>query len=204
MSKYYKKLNRGSKKKLSGASMSAGFTLVETLVAISIFTMSILGLMIVLSQGVSDTSYAKMKITASYLGQEGIEYVRNIRDTFVLYDEASSQNGWEKFNEKLINESCGSSNGCYFDDQNLNYANPLQPMADINVIACDSLCPYLLYDAISGKYGYVSGENSGFIRTIKIIVVSPNETKIFSTVSWEQGSGNYNITFTESLFNWME
>jgi Tfp pilus assembly protein PilV len=74
-----------------------GFTLVETLVAISIFTMSILGLMSILASGISNTTYAKQKMVASYLAQEGIEYVRNLRDTSVLYDVAGAQHGWDAF-----------------------------------------------------------------------------------------------------------
>lgn len=73
------------------------FTLIETLVAISIFTMSILGLMSVLSSGIASTNYAKQKIIASYLAQEGIEYVRNMRDNLVLFDPISPQNGWNAF-----------------------------------------------------------------------------------------------------------
>lgn len=73
-----------------------GFTLVETLVAISIFTASILGLISVLASGISNVGYAKKKIMATYLAQEGIEYARNIRDTHVLYEGVS---GWNNFLE---------------------------------------------------------------------------------------------------------
>ncbi|MDD5721147.1 MAG: hypothetical protein PHT16_01715 [Candidatus Pacebacteria bacterium] len=78
-------------------SRNIGFTLVETLVSISIFTMSILGLMSILASGISDVNYAKQKMTAEYLAQEGIEYVRNMRDTDVLYDTDGAQVGWNKF-----------------------------------------------------------------------------------------------------------
>ncbi|MFA6257804.1 MAG: type II secretion system protein [Candidatus Paceibacterota bacterium] len=70
------------------------FTLVETLVSISIFTMSILGLMSILASSISNTNYVKQKITAEYLAQEGIEHARNIRDTHVLYDISL---GWDNF-----------------------------------------------------------------------------------------------------------
>ena len=186
--------------------INKGFTLVETLVAISIFSLSILALMAVLTQGVSDTNYAKKKIIASYLAQEGIEYIRNMRDTFVLYS-TNGQTGWNDFKVKL--DPCdATSNGtksCYFDDNNLNYANHSQQMALVNTIfACSGSCPLLLYDG-AGKYGYASlGAASDFVRKIVMTQVSINEIKISSTVSWTQGSGNYSMVFSESLFNWVE
>lgn len=186
--------------------LNKGFTLVETLIAISIFTMSILALLVVLSQGISNTIYAKTKIIGSYLAQEGTEYTRNMRDTFVLYS-ASSQAGWDAFNSKLTNASCEGANGCFFDDRNVSFADTTMPMTDLIFTACSSsTCPNgaLLYNSLTGKYNYVSGVNSGFIRKIRISQVSANETKVFSTVSWTQGSGTYSINFSESLYNWIE
>ena len=75
------------------------FTLLETLVAISIFTVSILGIMSVLASGISNANYAKQKMTASYLAQEGIEYIRNMRDTNVLY---SVNGGWNGFRDATV------------------------------------------------------------------------------------------------------
>ena len=188
---------------------SRGFTLVETLVAISIFSMSILGLMSILASGISDTNYAKQKMTASYLAQEGIEYIRNMRDTYVLYDPTDSQTGWISFNSKLTSAPalCSAGNGCYFDDRNLDYTNHSQQTWKNNliIIACVSSCPHLFYDSNTGKYGYASGVSSGFTRKIQIIpTTSPDEIKVSSTVFWTQGSGNYNITFSENLFNWAQ
>ncbi|MEJ0001975.1 MAG: prepilin-type N-terminal cleavage/methylation domain-containing protein [bacterium] len=74
---------------------NGGFTLVETLVAISIFTLSVLIMLSVLSKGISDTAYAKKKLIASYLAQEGIEYMRNMRDTYMLYS-ATRRRGLER------------------------------------------------------------------------------------------------------------
>ncbi|MEK7219403.1 MAG: prepilin-type N-terminal cleavage/methylation domain-containing protein, partial [Patescibacteria group bacterium] len=84
-----------------------GFTLIETLIAISIFTVSILALMSVLGQGISNTNYAKQKIIASYLAQEGIEYMRNMRDNDVLYTQITGKN-WGSFKSKLA--PCNSGN----------------------------------------------------------------------------------------------
>ncbi len=135
------------------------FTLVETLVAISIFTMSILGLISILASGISNTGYAKNKMTASYLAQEGIEYVRNIRDTDVI-SAVDGQTGWSKF---------------FLDKDNISY-----PVTDPDF--------------------------AGFTRKIQINSVGPSvdEVQISSTVSWTQNSGDFSITFTENLFNWVE
>ncbi len=80
------------------------FTLVETLVAISIFTVSILGLISVLASGISDIGYAKKKITATYLAQEGIEYTRNFRDNSVLFDLNGVDNGWGEFENNFTGD----------------------------------------------------------------------------------------------------
>lgn len=205
MKKYFKQKKNGHQV----LGLSKGFTLVETLVSISIFTMSILGLLSVLSSGVTSTSYAKNKIIAGYLAQEGIEYVRNMRDTFVIYDATSAQNGWSGasgFITKLTNASCYASNGCYFGDlSSVDYSNPSQPMKNLSMTACGGSCPALTYSNTSGKYSYdVSGTATNFIRKIQVNTISANEIKILSTVSWTQGLSTYSITFSENLYNWIE
>jgi len=183
-----------------------GFTLVETLVAVAILSMAILGLLSVLASGIIDTTYAKNKIIAGYLAQEGIEYVRNMRDTYVLYDATSAQNGWNSFNTKLTSASCQAVNGCYFNASSLSYSVPSsKAMTNISILPCSSgSCPYLLYDTTNGKYGYASGTTSSFIRKIRISQILPDETEIFSTISWNQGSGIYSITLSENLYNWVQ
>lgn len=183
MSKFFAKKNRA-------------FTLVETLVAISIFTVSLLGIMSVLASGISHTNYAKKKITAAYLAQEGIEYMRNMRDTYVLYT-ATTANDWDDFKNAI--NSCGNpgndTKNCYFDD-----AGTIQSCGN-------SLCVTpLKYEASNGKYNYTSGVNSGFTRSIQVRYPSgPNgDIKISSIVYWTQGSGTRSITFSENLFNWYE
>lgn len=185
--------------------LQSGFTLVETLVAISIFTISVLTMLIVLSQGISSTIYAKKKATAGYLAQEGIEYMRNMRDTYVLYDSTSPQTGWDAFNIKTLT-NCNTVNGCYVNGDTLFAQAPPQQMTKIPLTACGITCPAMLYDATTAKYGYTFGKNSGFIRRIVVSPVAgtPHEVTVTSTVYWKQGSGNYQITFSEELFNWVE
>jgi prepilin-type N-terminal cleavage/methylation domain-containing protein len=182
-----------------------GFTLVETLVAISIFSVSLIGLLNVLGSGISNTNYAKKKIVATYLAQEGIEYVRNIRDTYVLYS-ATSAAGWTAFINKLNAAGCGNTTyGCYFDDQTLDFTNPNKPVTNIPFYACSApACPGMTYDPTYAKYNYLSGSAAGYTRVLIFSPVNANEVKITSKVYWGQGSGTYNISFSENLFNWVE
>mgnify|MGYP001567717758 FL=1 len=163
-----------------------GFTLVETLIAISIFTVSLLGIMSVLASGIADTNYAKRKMTATYLAQEGIEYIRNMRDTAVLY---GSGNPWAQFKSDF--SSCNNeSNACGLD------------MPPFNVSpSCSSGCK--LYVNNGGYDTDSSGDDSGFVRKIWADEITPNEEiKIFSKVEWTQGSGTKSVTFSENLYNW--
>ena len=204
-----KKLNHGFTRtpKFDVTPKGGGFTLIETLVAVSIFSVSILSLMAVLAQGISDTNYEKKRIIAAYLAQEGIEYMRNLRDTFMLYGDGSPPN-WTQF-RNAINE-CGTpgiSKFCYFDDQDLDFEDPDMPVTQISIQSCGNnpcLTP-LRYNSNTGKYNYdIFGADSGFIRSIQATYPGDPDydIKISSTVSWTQGSGGYNITFSERLFNW--
>lgn len=177
---------------------NTGFTLIETLVAVSIFAGSILALVAVLSNNLADTQYAKKKVIATYLAQEGVEYIRNIRDTYVLY-EASEGQGWIDFqtaiSDCLEDEGNPGSGGCDFavDD------------AVVNFVPCvGGNCRQILYDDDTG-YGYQNGVNSGFVRKIigkQIGGIGSNEILVISTVYWTQGSGNYSVSLTDNLFNW--
>ncbi len=190
------------------AQKNRGFTLVETLVAISIFTMSVVAVLSVISSSLANISYAKNKIMAGYLAQEGVEYIRNMRDTYILDDP---RDGWKDSanNFRLKIAPCIISDGCYFDDQTLIYTSGLnKPMTLIPLISCSGPCPSLYYSSLYGSYNYSqSGAKTPFIR--KVLITYPdgtgdNEVKVTSTVSWVQGSGTYNIVLSENLFNWTE
>ncbi|MCX6755364.1 MAG: prepilin-type N-terminal cleavage/methylation domain-containing protein [Candidatus Nomurabacteria bacterium] len=176
---------------------SKGFTLVETLVAISIFTISILGMISILSNGITDTNYAKDKIIATYLAQEGVEFVRNVRDDSVLYNTTNS--GWSDFLNRTTN--CVPSGtdqilGCRMNDD-LSTTDNFAACADFS--SCE-----LYINTGTNKYSSdpQSGDDSGFSRIITLNTgVSPNKVTITSNVSWMQKSGRQSVSFTEDLFN---
>lgn len=60
---------------------TSGFSLLETMVAISILMITIVGPLSLASKGIVFADYVKDEITGFYLAQEAIEVIRNVRDT---------------------------------------------------------------------------------------------------------------------------
>src|SRR5271154_2355010 len=63
------------------------FTLVELLVAISILSLSIIATFSAVSNNLKGINFSQDQITAYYLADEGIEFIRNRRDQNDLQNE---------------------------------------------------------------------------------------------------------------------
>jgi prepilin-type N-terminal cleavage/methylation domain-containing protein len=192
---------------------NTGFTLVETLVAIAIFSISILGILSVLASSITDVTYAKEKTIAGYLAQEGIEYMRNIRDNDVLYPANGSS--WTAFSTTSSLASCiydtshGIDNRCGFNSFTTptNLITFFKCSVDPTEPAPSPGC-ILYLNSGTGIYNDYNDNttvdsNSGFTRKVWMTVLpGGNEVQIFSEVDWNQGTGTANVIFSENLFNW--
>ena len=65
---------------ISHQKTSRGFTLIETLVAVSLLAVVIVAPMSLTTQSLSSAYYARDQMTAFHLAQEAIESVRSVRD----------------------------------------------------------------------------------------------------------------------------
>lgn len=102
-----------NKKKGLALSLSKGFTLIETTLATFILSVGVLGVFGVIQMVSSFISGVSSKLEAVYLAQEGIENIRNIRDSnwlkqrsvpATLWDQGITTTGWEqidKFQRKI-------------------------------------------------------------------------------------------------------
>ena len=61
-----------------------GFTLIETLVAITILSAAVAGPMVLSVKNIGTASVSQDQLVAFYLGQEVFEYARNVRDTNLI------------------------------------------------------------------------------------------------------------------------
>ena len=185
MIKFFEQKNKGPAP-YEAKSFRSGFTLVEVLVAIAIFSLAVTALMAALASGISNTTFAKQKMTATYLAQEGIEYVRNVRDNAILNPNNA---GFDNFISAI--SFCGDV-GCGFNDS-------------LSLFSCGQNCELYLSNDSYEANGDNSGIDSGFKRILKFDINynGQKEVKVTSTVSWGP-SDKYSVQFSEDLFDWTE
>ena len=178
-----------------------GFTLVETLVAVSILTISILGTFTAVQKGLATSYFAKDQVTAFFLIQEAIEQIRNTRDTNGLQSIDSKSTGgsgvhWLKGIAELPGDPCSLGKVCRVDP----YTGSLPTYCGLE----GTDCPVIRQDPATGLFGYNAGWNATrFTRNISIVPVAGNldEVVIEVTVKWVSGSFSKTITVEQSLFN---
>jgi len=171
----------------------AGFTLVETLVAITILLVSIAGPLVLATKSLSSAVYARDQITAFYLAQEAIEMVRRERDHRWL-----DGSGWQTFRDTFsncINDSANDNKACIIDGYNI-FSN--------SVVACVGSCPALLYNSDAGFYSHFSGEESRFTRTVRLTTINDHEIAIEVIMSWTSGLLPFSFTLRENILNSFE
>ncbi len=181
-----------------------GFTLIETLIAITILTLAIAGPMVTASRAIVAAQTARDQLTASYLAQEGIEYVRAMRDNEYLaaYQAGGSNVSTTAWNNFLT----ASISQCRATTCTLDPSRTMGSGSGFSLVPCsgDSCPPLYLTQLSNGTYGYTEqgGTATPFTRTIQAIDVSESDERIVSKVSWSFHNIPYSVTVTDNLTSW--
>lgn len=169
--------------------MKKGFTIIETLIAITILVTVVVGTASAVQTGISSYIYSKNQITAFYLAQEAFEQIRNIRDSNRL-------NGlnW------LTDISISPSDPCFFGQA--CFISTLESTIPTRCNAPGS-CPFLRQDASTGFFSYNAGWGQTiFRREIQLASINVNEVAVTVTVSWSTGAISRQFVARENLLNW--
>lgn len=168
------------------------FTLIETLVAVSLLVVSVAAPMTLAAQSISSAFYARDQVTAFHLAQEAIEAIRAVRDGNAL------QNA-QGVSVDLL-EGIPNTNGQPFIVDTLAAAEDAMEL-------CSGTCDPLRSDG--EFYGYGIGgswQDTRFTRTVRAEFVNGNtdEVKISVEVRWQTGRfQERSFTIHENLYRWV-
>lgn len=169
----------------------AGFTVLESIVAIMILSLSISGVFSAVQQGLAQTALSKEETRAFYLVQEAVEIIRNKRDSNQLSTINGPAVSWLQGIVGAVD--CPAGGICRVDA----YA------AD-KIQSCAGSCENLKLDGTTYIYNYTSGNLTNINRKVQIESVNADEIKIIVTVSWPTKWGfEREFKVRTHLFNWI-
>lgn len=172
--------------------MKKGFTLIETLVAVTILALAIAGPMYAASRTLIAAQNSKNQLTASHLAQEGVEYMRRLRDNRYLSNKSNPDQAFADFVGNV--SSCTSAAPCKVD--------VLSGSMTGSHSACGASCP--LYINASGQYAIApSGTASLFTRKVHVVSRPVDfEADVVSRVEWTFKGVTYNVEVIDTLKSW--
>ena len=160
-----------------------GFSLIEVVTAIFILTVGVGGAFSLIYQTLSAVYIVRSELTASFLAQEGVEIIKNLRDNAWLESRAATSTSW------LTNLS--EAGGDYEVDHTTEY------------LSRSNNSTYLKVDS-NGLMNYSSGDNTNFTRSVALTNVSTTTVKVVVIVEWKTGGRNHSLEVVENITNWYE
>jgi len=189
------------------AKKDKGSILVESLVAISVTSIGLVGIISLLTFSLRITRSSEQSLIASYLAAEGIEVVKNIIDTTYVDIGTAIKNGTAAppWNRDI---SAGNFE-VEFDSHSLR--------SGVLGIGVKSNRP-LHYNSDSGSYYYPDSSESGasptpFRRTVTIEIINDidcdtsrdDAVRVISSVEWQTRTGDTEkVELEDHFFDWRE
>ncbi len=192
-----------------------GFTLIESVVAISVLVMALVGPMTLASRSIYVQRTAKNTLIAASLAQEGLELMRWYRDNNVL--QALAQNTFPPENNWLQGFlNCKSLSGCGIDEhmlrRDIDTVTPGFQVPALPDCSTSANCALLFND--SKKQYELCGASctpTPFTRKIQITkelknnaagLLTFDEIEVTVTVEWSDGTQSNPVIVKERLYAW--
>ncbi len=194
-----------------------GFTLLETVVALTVILAAVVGPVALITRGLFSFSFSKNKVIAANLAQEGLETIRLIRENNIACDSLNGPVAWEwnrdpdgvlmrrlKVGVDIQSHttiSCGSAT-IVTPRLSISCSDPL-------LFETDPLVEN------TGTYGYKSGTPTIFSRCVEItsppdepdrgdtpVIPPADQMDVVATVTWNEHGNERMLKLQERLYNW--
>lgn len=179
----------------SNHSSQKGFTIIETLVAIAVLMIAIAGPLVIASKGLTAALYSKDQMIASFLAQESMEVIKNIRDT-------EFKNGRDAFSPM---GNCDSGKPCDADPLDGNLINTANVGTEGHQIYFNPDTGYTSNTSFSGdetifkRYFYMEDVP----QSVGSVTSDPDENQkiVHVVVTWNEGTVPFATEIAELITN---
>lgn len=193
---------------------NAGFTLLETIVALSVILAAAIGPVSLVTSGLVDFSFAKNKLVAANLSQEGIELIRGLREDNIICDMLNGAPVWPWNEDPALpnpgNTFMSSSFGVSVDNSTTIDCGIGGISMTVPILSA-SCSEKLRFDPATGIYGYTGAEETIFTRCVQVKtppdspdsgILPADQMDIISTVTWSDRNSPRTLEIKERLYNW--
>jgi prepilin-type N-terminal cleavage/methylation domain-containing protein len=180
--------------------LQKGFTLLETMIAIFVLTLSITGPVYIASVAFHNTIDSRDNISAQYIAEEVIEVIRNARDAYVL--ENTDASGW--LAQAVPGVNCSSPIG----SSDVRCIMERDPSAGYVFNACPlgGDCPQISFapEGTDAVYGRKDEPNVSKFRRefyFETYPGNPDEVTLVVNIVWEDKGRPKLYTLSERLYS---
>jgi prepilin-type N-terminal cleavage/methylation domain-containing protein len=180
-----------------------GFTLIESLVAITLLMTAIAVPITIAYQGIAATHLSRDTMAAQYLAQDAADYIvaKKLSNDIASLQGVPGVTWLSGFNNSCItvnatqNPPASSLTKCYIDTT-LGLSNTVGT-------TCGTTCPVLKYNSSNGRYSHGTGSDSKFRRSVTIqrFGSDSNEIRVVVTIEWASSLGAKSHELKFNLLN---
>ena len=191
-----------------------GFTLIETIVALSVIITAAVGPVTLVTRGLLSSAFSRNGVIAVQLAQEGIELVRLVRDNNVACIAEGSAERRRDSDQELPDNTMAGEAGVDVNDLLDGRTRIVCGTAEIVMPRLSTSCSQPLLLDEDGTYWYQSGAPSIFTRCVKIVTPLPHDQggdpdidpeaqmDVIATVNWDEHGTGRSIELRERMYDW--
>lgn len=196
-------------------------TLAEVIIAITMLGLAAGGAITLLTTSLRATFSGETRLVAYNLAREGVEAVRNIRDTNVLKFPSNVANCWDTYNV-TDPTTCDTTNQTFGGISSMNFSTYLisPPITNASTWQVTDISPTPTADATLCPVDFDGDSTNGVqpvyihqtpcpttegiqfervVRTWKDSSSPPFTLAVWSEVTWQEGSVEHTISFYDQL-----